>query len=47
MEKTTFEDNIKMNLTEIRFENVYWIQWAWDRVQRQAVENMVMNLKLS
>jgi hypothetical protein len=42
-----WEDNIRMDLREIRWEDVDWIHLAQDREQRQAVRNMVMNLKVS
>jgi hypothetical protein len=39
-----WEDNIKMDLREIRIDGVNWIQLAQDRVQWQACVNTVMNL---
>jgi hypothetical protein len=39
-----WENNIKMDLREIRIDGVNWIHLAWDRVQWQAFVNMVMNL---
>jgi hypothetical protein len=39
-------DNIKMDLREIGFNGVNWIQLAQDRVQWQAFVNMVMNLQV-
>jgi hypothetical protein len=39
-----WEDNIKMNLTEIGLGNVDWIHWAQDRNRWHALANMVMNL---
>jgi hypothetical protein len=39
-----WEDNIKMNLREIRFQNVDWIHLAHDRDRWRAFVNMVMNL---
>jgi hypothetical protein len=41
-----WEDNIKMNLTEIGIEGANWIQLAQDRVQWRACVNMVMNLRV-
>jgi hypothetical protein len=38
------EDNIRMDLTEIRWEDVDWINLAQDRDQWWAVVNTVMNL---
>jgi hypothetical protein len=39
-----WEDNIKMDLREIGFDGVNWIQLAQDRVQWRAFVNTVMNL---
>jgi hypothetical protein len=39
-----WEDNIKMDLREIGFEDVDWIQLAQDRGRWQALVNTVMNL---
>jgi hypothetical protein len=41
-----WEDNIKMDLTEIVFGNVDWIQWARDRDRWRALVNTVMNLRV-
>jgi hypothetical protein len=38
-----WEDNIKMDLREIGFGDVDWIQWAQDRDRWRAPVNMVMN----
>jgi hypothetical protein len=38
------EDNIKMDLREIGFGDVDWIDWAQDRDRWWAVVNTVMNL---
>jgi hypothetical protein len=38
------EENIKMDLREIRIDGVKWIQLAQDRVQLWAFVNTVMNL---
>jgi hypothetical protein len=38
-----WEDNIKMDLREIGFGDVDWIQWAQDREKWQALVNTVMN----
>jgi hypothetical protein len=37
-------DNIKMNLTEIGWEGVDWIDLAQDRDQWRALVNTIMNL---
>jgi hypothetical protein len=39
-----WEDNIKMDLKEIGWEGVDWIHQVQDRVQWQALMNMVMKL---
>jgi hypothetical protein len=41
-----WEDNIKMELREIRIDKANWIQLAQDRVQWWAFVNTVMNLKV-
>jgi hypothetical protein len=41
-----WEDNIKMDLTEIGFGNVDWIHWAQDRDRWRALVNTVMNLRV-
>jgi hypothetical protein len=41
-----WEDNIKMDLREIGFEDVDWIHWAQDRDRWRAVLNTVMNLRV-
>jgi hypothetical protein len=40
------EDNIKMDLREIRIDGANWIHLAEDRVQWQACVNMVVNLRV-
>jgi hypothetical protein len=42
-----WEDNIKMDLKEIRIDEANWIQLAQDRVQWRACVNTVMNLRVS
>jgi hypothetical protein len=44
VEETTcrWEDNIKMHIREIGYENVDWIHLAQDRVQWWALVSMVM-----
>jgi hypothetical protein len=39
-----WEDNIKMDLKEIRSEGMNRIHWAWDRVQWQALVDIMTNL---
>jgi hypothetical protein len=39
-----WEDNIKMELTEIGIDGANWIRLAQDRVQWRAFVNTVMNL---
>jgi hypothetical protein len=41
-----WEDNIKMDLTEIGFGDVDWIHLAQDRDRWRAVVNTVMNLRV-
>jgi hypothetical protein len=41
-----WEDNIKMDLREIRIDVANWIQLAQDRVQWRAFVNSVMNLRV-
>jgi hypothetical protein len=42
-----WENNIKMNLIEIRWDGVDWIQVAQDRDTWRAVVNAVMNLRVA
>jgi hypothetical protein len=37
-------DNIKMDLTEIEWDDMDWIGLAYDRYQWRALVNIVMNL---
>jgi hypothetical protein len=39
-------DNIKMDLREIGWDGINWIDLAQDRDQRRALVNMVMNLRV-
>jgi hypothetical protein len=39
-------DNNKMDLREIEFDVIDWIDLAQDRVQRRALVNTVMNLRI-
>jgi hypothetical protein len=41
-----WEDNIKMDLREIEFGDVDWIQWAQDRDRWRALVNTVMSLRV-
>jgi hypothetical protein len=41
-----WKDGIRMNLREIDWEIVEWIQLAQDRDQRWAFVNTVMNLRV-
>jgi hypothetical protein len=42
--RSTREDNIRLDLREIRWEGVDWIYLAQDRDQFQALVKTVMNL---
>jgi hypothetical protein len=41
-----WEDNIKMDLREIRIDEANWIQLVQDRVQWRNCVNTVMNLRV-
>jgi hypothetical protein len=41
-----WEDNIKMDLREIRIDGAKWIWLAQDRVQWRAIVNTVINLRV-
>jgi hypothetical protein len=41
-----WEDNIKIDLREIRIDGANWIRLAQDRVQWWACVNTVMNLRV-
>jgi hypothetical protein len=41
-----WEDNIKMDLREIRFGDADWIHWVQDRDRWRALVNTVMNLRV-
>jgi hypothetical protein len=45
--RCSWVDNIKMDLREIRWDGVDWIELAEDRDQWRAVANTVMNLRVS
>jgi hypothetical protein len=44
--KCRWEDNIKMDLQEIRLDGANWILLAQDRVQWQSFVNTVMNFQV-
>jgi hypothetical protein len=39
-------DNIKMDLREMGWGDIYWIALAQDRVKRRALLSTVMNLRV-
>jgi hypothetical protein len=39
-------DRIKIDLREIIWDGIDWIDVAWDRDQRRALVNTVMNLRI-
>jgi hypothetical protein len=41
-----WEDNIRMDLQEIEYKGVDWMQLAQDRDQWQALVNTVMNIQV-
>jgi hypothetical protein len=41
-----WEDNIKMDLSEIGFDGANWIRLARDRVQWRAFVNTIMNFRV-
>ena len=41
-----WEDNIKMDLQEVRWAGMGWIELAQDRDRWQALVNAVMNLRV-
>jgi hypothetical protein len=43
--RSRWEDNIKMDLTEIGIDGEHWIRLAHDRVHWRAFVNTVMNLR--
>jgi hypothetical protein len=44
--KYSYEDNIKMDLREIWFGDVDWINWDQDRDRWRALVNTVMKLRV-
>jgi hypothetical protein len=45
--RSRWEDNIKMDLREIRIDEANWIRLAQDRVQWWAFVSRVMNLRVT
>jgi hypothetical protein len=41
-----WEDNINLDLREIRIDGANWVRLAWDRIRWQAFVNTVMNLRV-
>jgi hypothetical protein len=41
-----WEDNIKMDLQEVGWDGLDWIDMAWDRDRWLALVNAVMNLRV-
>jgi hypothetical protein len=44
--RNTWENGIRIDLREIGWGDVDWVQLAWDRDQWKAVLNLVMNLQV-
>jgi hypothetical protein len=44
--RRTWEDNIKLDLTEIGWDGMAWIDLAQDRDKWRALVNTVMNLRV-
>ena len=44
--KPRWEDNIKLDVQEVGFESMYWIELAQDRDMWWALVNAVMNLRV-
>ena len=44
--KRRWEDNIKMDLQEVRYGGMDWIELAHDRCSWRALVNAVMNLRV-
>jgi hypothetical protein len=42
--RSRYEDNIKTDLREIRWSNIYWIDLVHNRYQWRALVTMVVNL---
>jgi len=41
-----WEDNIKIDLQEVGFRGMDWIEMDQDRIRRRALVNAVMNLRV-
>ena len=41
-----WEHNIKMNIREVRWWGIYWIDMAQDRDSWRALVNVIMNLRV-
>jgi len=41
-----WKDNIKMNLRDVRYEGMDWIDVAQDRDRRRALKNAVMKFRV-
>jgi len=41
-----WEDNIKMNIQEVKWWGIYWIKMAQDRDRWRALVKAVMNLRV-
>jgi hypothetical protein len=44
--RRSWEDNNKMNLREVRWGDMYWINLAQDRYHWRALVNVVMNIRV-
>jgi hypothetical protein len=45
--KRRWEDTVRMDIREARWEDVHWIHLAQDRNKGRALVNAVMNLRFS
>jgi hypothetical protein len=43
----SWEDNIKMDIVQIRWGDMDWIDLAWDRGKWRALVNTIINLRIS
>ena len=44
--RSRWKDNIKMNLQEVGYGDMYWIEVAQDRSRWRTLVNAVMNLRV-